>query len=152
MRVKHVIYPARVAALLLILGNVHAVWAQRTHICCTVEDCKDRQITPNLQLTKAVHLSGSLVDQSGAPFKGSKVSLRRWISPASQTAFKTVITDANGRFDLGTIDPGQYRFLPSETGAFQQPSHVECSQTECHLNLILRATGTDTAESICPIL
>jgi hypothetical protein len=77
MCVRQLIYFARVFAVLLMFGYIHLLEAQKSHMCCTVEDCEKRQVEPNLQVNKSVHLTGSLTDQSGAPFKLSKVELRR---------------------------------------------------------------------------
>ncbi len=84
MCVRQLIYFARVFAVLLMFGYIHLLEAQKSHMCCTVEDCEKRQVEPNLQVNKSVHLTGSLTDQSGAPFKLSKVELRRWISPRTR--------------------------------------------------------------------
>jgi hypothetical protein len=125
--------------------------AQVVHMCCTTEDCKNRQVKPNLRLVKPTHLFGVLADPSGAPFKRSKVELRRWISTTDQVSLKVVETDSNGRFDMGEIEAGQYRFLPSASGAFRQPDSLSCPQAECQVELVLQANPTDIPESICPI-
>jgi hypothetical protein len=125
--------------------------AQTIHICCNLEDCAKRQVKPNLQLIATTHLFGSLVDQTGRPFRLSKVELRKWVSPTRQVLLKTVNTDKDGNFDMGLVEIGQYRFLPSDTGAFQQPEYLPCPQSECRLELELRVSATDTPEAICPI-
>ena len=125
--------------------------AQTTHICCNSEDCAKRQVKPNLRLIETTHLFGSVVDPSGTPFRLSKVELRKWVSPTRQVLLKTVSTDKDGHFDMGEVEKGQYRFLPSETGGFQQPEHLLCPQSECRLELMLRTSTTDTPEAICPI-
>lgn len=121
------------------------------HICCTPEDCNRRQVQPNLQLDTTTHLFGSVVDQAKMPFRLSKVELRKWVSPTQQILVKTVATDQAGRFDLGEIEKGQYRFLPSPNGGFTQPERVSCPQTECRLELTLQVSTTDIPESVCPI-
>jgi hypothetical protein len=125
--------------------------AQVVHICCTTEDCKSRQVKPNLRLVRPTHLLGVLTDPSGAPFSKSKVELRRWISATKQVSLKIVESDDSGNFDLGEIEVGAYRFLPSATGAFKQPDSVSCPDANCPLKLVLRATPTDTPEALCPI-
>ena len=124
---------------------------QGAHLCCTTDDCKNRQVLPNLQLVKSTHLFGVLRDQSGAPFKRSRVELRRWVSATEQVSLKVVTTDDSGHFDMGQIEAGKYRFLPSPTGAFRQPDSLPCPQDECPLELVLQVNPTDTAESVCPI-
>jgi hypothetical protein len=92
-----------------------------------------------------------LVDPTRAPFRRAKVELRKWVSPTQQILVKTVTTDQAGHFDLGQIEKGQYRFLPSPTPAFKQPESLSCPQTECRLELTLQVSSTDIPESICPI-
>jgi len=106
---------------------------------------------PNLRLTKPTHLFGVLSDQSGAPFKRSKVELRRWISATNQVSLKVVETDGSGYFDIGEVGAGAYRFLPSATDAFKQPESLSCPMAECRLELVLRVNPTDIPESVCPI-
>lgn len=123
----------------------------QTHLCCNANDCDHRQVQPNLQLVETTHLFGTLVDPSRAPFSRSNVEIRKWISPTQQILVKTVVTDRDGHFDLGQIEKGQYRFLPSPNGGFKQPERVSCPQTECRLELTLRVSTTDIPESVCPI-
>ncbi len=125
--------------------------AQVVHLCCTTEDCKNRQVKPNLRLVKPTHLFGVLADPSGAPFKRSKVELRRWISTTDQVSLKVVETDDSGRFDIGEIEAGKYRFLPSATGGFKQPDSLSCPQAECRVELVLQINPTDIPEFVCPI-
>ena len=128
-----------------------ALHAQVVHMCCTTGDCKNRHIKPNLQLSNPTHLFGVLADPSGAPFKRSKVELRRWISATDQSSLKMVETDDNGRFDIGMIEAGRYRFLPSASGGFRQPESLSCPETECRVELVLQVNDTDTPESVCPL-
>ena len=123
----------------------------QTHLCCNTEDCNRRQVQPNLQLTETTHLFGFVVDTTRAPFRRSKVELRKWVSPTLQIPVKTVTTDLDGHFDLGQVEKGQYRFLPSPHGGFKQPESVSCPQTECRLELTLQISTSDIPESLCPI-
>jgi hypothetical protein len=125
--------------------------SQAAHLCCKVEDCNHRMVQPNLRLIRPTHLFGILTDQSGAKFERSQVELRRWISPTNQVSVKSVETDHSGRFDLGEIEAGQYRFLPSPHGTFKQPESVSCPEAECRVELVLKVNPTDTPESVCPI-
>jgi 5-hydroxyisourate hydrolase-like protein (transthyretin family) len=125
--------------------------SQIIHICCNADDCDRRQVQPNLQLAETTHLFGTVVDPTGAPFRKSKVELRKWVSPTQQTLMKTVVTDETGHFDLGQIEKGQYRFLPASHRAFKQPERVSCPQTECLLDLTLQLNPTDVPEAVCPI-
>jgi hypothetical protein len=71
---------------------------------------KAEHITPNLHVREIARISGTLVDDSGAPFKASRVELRTYISAKRQSSVKTVMTDEHGQFDLGRVEPDQYRF------------------------------------------
>jgi hypothetical protein len=127
------------------------VQAQVVHLCCTAQDCRARRVKPNLRLARATHLFGVLTDVSGAPFRRSKVELRKWVSKADQVSLKVVETDGSGGFDLGEIAAGQYRFLPSATGAFVQPQSLSCPDVECRLELVLQVSSTDTPDALCPV-
>jgi 5-hydroxyisourate hydrolase-like protein (transthyretin family) len=151
MRRSHFIFVALLIGFVQTTASDVRLHAQAVHICCTAEDCKNRHVKPNLRLVSPTHLSGVLADASGAPFKRSKVELRRWISTTDQVSLKVVETDDNGRFDIGKIEAGQYRFLPSATGGFKQPDSLSCPQAECRVALVLQVNPTDIPESVCPI-
>jgi hypothetical protein len=112
---------------------------------------KGEHLTPNLRLAEMAHISGILVDDSGAPFKTSHVELRIFVSAKQQHSVKTVVTDEHGQFDLGKVDPGQYRLLASSTRAFAQPQALVCTMKDCKFNIKLHANPTDLPLSICPI-
>lgn len=112
---------------------------------------KAEHLTPNLRLVEMAHISGILVDDSGAPFKTSHVELRIFVSAKQQRSVKTVVTDEHGQFDLGTVDPGEYRLLASATRAFAQPQALVCTVNDCKFNIKLHANPTDLPLSICPI-
>lgn len=61
---------------------------------------KAEHLTPNLLVTEIARISGTLVDDSGAPFETSRVELRIYTSAKQQSLVKTVTTDERGRFDL----------------------------------------------------
>lgn len=112
---------------------------------------KAEHLTPNLSVAEMAHISGILVDDSGAPLKTSHVELRIFISAKQQRSVKTVVTDEHGQFDLGTVDPGQYRLLASATRAFAQPKTLACTGKDCKFNITLHTNPTDLPLSICPI-
>jgi len=112
---------------------------------------KVEPLTPNLRVSEITRISGTVVDMSGAPFKLSRVELRLYISAKQQSSVKTVITDEHGQFDLGRVEPGQYRLLASATRAFAQPQSLTCTAKECKLDLNLQANSTDLPASVCPI-
>ncbi len=142
---------ALLASIAQTLAPNFALRAQVVHMCCTTEDCKNRHIKPNLQLSKPTHLFGVLADPSGAPFKRSKVELRKWISATDQASLKVVETDNGGRFDIGMIEAGRYRFLPSASRGFKQPESLSCPEAECRVELVLQVNPTDTPDSVCPV-
>ena len=39
--------------------------SQAVHRCCTVKDCRQREVKPNLRLAQRSHLFGFLADQTG---------------------------------------------------------------------------------------
>jgi len=113
---------------------------------------KIETIRPNLRLRKATQVVGVITDVAGARFKYSRVELREYVSQRKQPTIRTVVTDANGQFDLGLVKSGKYRLLPSPTRAFKQPEKLECQSGDtCQLKIALQANATDQPESLCPI-
>jgi hypothetical protein len=72
---------------------------------------EEEEVQPNLQLKVGKHVFGRLNDASGAAFEHSRVILRRK-SKKKFAEYRTVMTDENGKFDAGSVEPGSYRFLP----------------------------------------
>lgn len=112
---------------------------------------KVEHVTPNLRVIETARISGTLVDDSGEPFKASRVELRIYTSASEQSSLKTVTTDEHGVFDLGTVEPGQYRLLASATRVFAQPQKLTCATEECKFDIRLHANPTDLSASVCPI-
>jgi hypothetical protein len=112
---------------------------------------KAEHLIPNLRVTEITRISGTLVDNSGAPFKASRVELRIYISAEQQSSVKTVVTDEHGQFDLGRVEPGQYRLLASATRAFAQPQTLACTVKECRFDIKLHVNPTDLPTSVCPV-
>jgi hypothetical protein len=112
---------------------------------------KAEHLTPNLLVAEIARISGTLIDDSGAPFKTSRVELRIYTSAKQQSLVKAVTTDERGQFDLGTVGPGQYRLLASATRAFAQPQTLTCAVKECKFNIKLHVNPTDLPTSICPV-
>lgn len=111
----------------------------------------NKKLRPNLQLQQATHITGRVTDTPGAPLKRSQVELREYISPRRQVTVKTITTDDDGRFDLGTVQKGKYRLLPSPTRAWKQPTKLECASERCELNIALEINTTDLPDAGCPI-
>ena len=114
--------------------------------CASVEP-----LHPNLVLTADATVQGRVTDQTNAPLKNSPIELRRFISESKQDRVKKLSTDADGKFNLGTLKRGEYRLLLSPHRGFKQPEKVECSSRTCTLDAVLIVNPTDQFASICPI-
>jgi len=114
--------------------------------CAAVEPLR-----PNLVLTVDTNVRGRVTDQTTAPLKNSRIELRRFISATKQVEMKQSSTDADGKFDLGTVRKGQYRLLLSPHRGFKQPEKLECDSHDCALDTILIANPSDQLAASCPI-
>jgi len=113
---------------------------------------KIEKIHPNLELRNQVHVVGTLQDQSGAPFVGSRVELRKYFSQRKQVSLRVIATDNTGHFDLGIVQPGKYRLLASPNREFKQPSTLQCQTGDmCELKIVLILNPTDMPDLPCPI-
>jgi hypothetical protein len=113
--------------------------------------CSKENPQPNLQLKTEKHLFGELRDPSGAAFERSRVILRKK-RKTTFVGYRDVTTDANGKFDLGLVGPGSYRFLPGPNRAWKQPKQVTCGDSaQCELQLVLESNPTDLPFAQCPI-
>ena len=114
--------------------------------CAAVEPLR-----PNLVLPENTAVQGRVTDQTTAPFKNSPIELRRFVSESKQDRVKKLSTDADGKFDLGTVKRGKYRLLLSPHRGFKQPEKLECTSRTCTLAVILIVNPTDQLASSCPI-
>jgi len=113
---------------------------------------KIEKLTPNLVLRGAVHLIGSIRDQTSAPLQNSPIELRKYISQRKQVNVRLVSTDDGGHFDLGIVKPGNYRLLASPHRGFKQQSSLQCRDGKnCELEIVLITNPTDKLDSSCPI-
>jgi hypothetical protein len=113
--------------------------------------CENEDARPNLELKERSKVFGQLNDPTGAPFGDSKVVLRRRVGNKFVER-RVVKTDASGRFDLGVVDPGSYRFLPGPNRGWKQPKAVECGGSSgCEIKLVLELNPTDQPFAQCPI-
>jgi hypothetical protein len=108
-------------------------------------------LRPNLVLSADTNVRGRVTDQTTAPLKNSRIELRRFVSSAKQVAVRQSSTDADGKFDLGTVRKGQYRLLVSPHRGFKQPEKLECESHDCALDAILITNPTDQLAAGCPI-
>jgi hypothetical protein len=140
-----------------LLGQVVITGPENPHFCQEV--LKHEKIQPNLELKNSVHLMGTVLwaynqpEEFGETIKNSRVELRKYISRHKQKTLKVVMTDANGHFDLGMVEPGLYRLLPAQTRAFKQPVKLECpaGESTCDLKIGVRLNATDQPDEGCPI-
>ena len=112
---------------------------------------KVEHVTPNLSLRQRAHISGSLVDDSGAPLQRMRVELRLYVSAQRQSPVRSVRTDDQGRFDVGKIEAGQYRMLAPATRVYAQPQMLTCSREECQFSIQLHVNPSDLPISSCPV-
>jgi hypothetical protein len=138
--ISAIIFPPRLASQLVQVGPPDSEYCEKVE-----------RLIPNLRVNEMAHIFGSVIDGSGEPFKDSKIELRVYISAKQQALLKTIMTDENGKFDLGKVEPGKYRLLASPTRVFEQPQELTCDAEACKLDLTLRANGTDLPASVCPI-
>jgi hypothetical protein len=128
-------------------GQLVQIGPNDRHYCTNVEHIK-----ANLHLPSSVQLTGHVEDETGAPFKNSRIELRRYVSEARQVRTANAKTDDNGDFDLGVVSKGDYRLLASPTRAFKQPDEIWCSSGhQCFLRIRLKGNPTDLPASQCPI-
>lgn len=113
---------------------------------------KVEHIKPNLKLSGRVQLKGKISDQTGAPFKDSRVELRNYVSETVQLPFAIVKTNSTGEFDFHAVPKGDYRLLASPNRAFRQPDELFCrAGGQCFLQITLKVNPTDMPDSVCPI-
>ncbi len=116
-----------------------------------VYGCNEEIVRPNLKLESPTKFIGTIKDETGAPFENSKVELRIQKPDGTQTPYRTVTTDNQGRFDFGTVVAGTYRLLASPHRGFKQPEQVLCPRGKCEVNLVIKANKTDQPFAGCPI-
>ena len=114
--------------------------------CASVEPLR-----PNLILKERTMVKRRVTDQTAAPLKNSPIELRRFLSEVRQETVKKVSTDADGKFNLGTVKSGEYRLLLSPHRGFKQAEKLECSSGACDLETVLIVNPTDQLASSCPI-
>ncbi len=138
-----------VAAVMLILSS--AVFAQ-TVIRTDQIPCSEEIVRSNLEVKEKLHFSGELKDATGFPFADSKVFLNVNDSKGRFIFYRSAVTTKDGRFDLGLVDAGKYRFLPAPNRGFKQPKQVKCDEgPDCELSVVLQVNPTDQPFAGCPI-
>jgi hypothetical protein len=113
--------------------------------------CEKEDVRPNLQLDVRKRIFGQLNDATGAAFERSRIVLRKK-SKKGLAQYRTVMTDENGQFDLGSVEPASYRFLAGPNRGWKQPKEVVCGESsKCEINLALEVNPTDEPFAQCPI-
>ena len=114
--------------------------------------CDAEHIKPNFEVDVETRVRGRLTDQTGAPFSRSRIKLRKYRTEQEQTGFLSADTDADGNFDLGTVQPGKFRLVAAPHRGFAQPERLRCvKHPDCMLNIVLKVNGTDLPFAHCPI-
>ena len=114
--------------------------------------CSEETVKANLELTIKARVEGQLKDASGAPLVDSDVLLRAAGAKGKFLPYRTATTNKDGRFELGVVDAGNYRFLPAPNRGFKQPKEVKCYEgRDCELDLVLQLNPTDQPFAGCPI-
>lgn len=114
--------------------------------------CEKLRVRPNLVLHNEELIAGRIIDQSGAPFKSSRVELRAYRSETEQPLVEATATDQDGRFRFRKARAGKYRLLASPTRAFKQSEALMCSSSgDCTLSISLQVNATDEPDSQCPV-
>ena len=140
---------ASVAAVMLMLSS--GALAQEV-IRPDQVPCSEEIVRSNLEVKDKLHISGELKDASGAPFVNSKVLLNVDDSKGKFIFYRSVVTTRDGRFDLGLVNAGKYRFLPAPNRGFKQPKEVKCDEgQDCEVKLVLQTNPSDHEFGGCPI-
>jgi|HubBroStandDraft_6_1064221.scaffolds.fasta_scaffold241514_2 hypothetical protein len=114
--------------------------------------CSEETVRPNFELKVRQRVFGELKDQTDAPFRDSRVLLRKQDGKGRFVEYRTVSTDKTGRFDFKLVEPGKYRFLPVPNRGFKQPQEAKCGDSgDCEINLVLEVSATDQEFGGCPI-
>ncbi len=138
-----------IASTMLMLASV--AFAQKV-IRPEQTSCGEEIIRSNFELKEKMHVLGELRDSSGAPFVNSKIILKTANEKDKFVLYRAISTNEEGHFDLGVVDAGRYRFLPSPNRGFKQPIKVVCKEgSDCEITLVLQTSPTDQSFAGCPI-
>jgi len=90
--------------------------------------CNEEIVKSNFEARTQQHVTGQLSDQARAPIQDWRVILRKEDEKGKFIDYREVLTDKTGRFDLGLVEEGKYRFLPGPNRAFVTPKEVTCGE------------------------
>jgi hypothetical protein len=114
--------------------------------------CSEEVVRSNFELKEKLHVLGALRDSSDAPFVNSKIVLKTADGNGKFVLYRAISTNEEGHFDLGLVDAGSYRLLPSPNRGFKQPVKVVCKEgNDCEINLVLQVNPTEKPFAGCPI-
>ena len=142
---------SRVVSIAIVVSCAPLASAQKVSMPWEIP-CDKERVQPNLVLKSNKHVYGELKDPTGAVFEKSKLVVRRQAKKGQFIDYRITLTDASGRFDLKSVEPGLYRFLPGPNRGWKQPKEVSCSESsECEIKLVLDLNPTDQPFAQCPI-
>lgn len=104
---------------------------------------------PALRIVASPHagtVEGTVVNQEQKPVLGSTVVLWPMAKGARAALFKTATTDAQGRYTLTSVAPGDYRlaaFEFLETGAAQDPEFLQAFESKAE-KLVIQEKSRET--------
>lgn len=121
-------------------------------------NCKEEKVSSNLVVLNATTVRGTFKGPTGAPiqFNRTIVQVR---SLDSQAILASEVLDRQGRFDLGDVPAGRFRWIVfQQQGSkihrlplFDQPRPVSCSGKQAYrLDVVLTMHGTDQPFESCP--
>ncbi|MGB6688528.1 MAG: carboxypeptidase-like regulatory domain-containing protein [Terracidiphilus sp.] len=131
-------------------------------LICTGDACsceEEKTPPPNFSVSKAVHVTGLLVDETGAPFvfENTIVQVR---TVKEKAVIVTSSVDSQGRFDLGIVPAGQYRLIAArrlQNGTLErqpladQPKPIACpGEADCSITAVQHIHGTELPFEFCP--
>jgi hypothetical protein len=145
---------------------------EKEHRPCTESESKEMQdyicrkesAPANLFVAHPVQLSGTLVDETGAPFSlddlssGSKTLLQIKDLKNGEIIFEVPLRK-DGRFNFKSVPAGNYRMIIvwmkngklERPPLFDQPRPIYCDSTEiCNVKQIIHGHGTDDPVDQCP--
>ena len=139
---------------------IASVYARAQFICVPAKNCScdEEKVFPNLRVLNSTTLRGAFTDPTGAPITFSRtiVQVR---DLKSQAVLASAVLDGQGRFDLGEVPAGQFRFIAFQRQGskirrlplFNQPRPVSCSDKQaCRLDIVLTMHATDQPFELCP--
>jgi hypothetical protein len=126
--------------------------------------CNAEKTPANLSVSSPVHLTGKLIDASGAPIdfdslKSGYQTIIQIRNPDSREVIFAVPLRKNGEFEFELVPAASYRLIAvwMHDGKFgrlplaDQPEQLACKEEkDCRLVATIRLHGTDNPIDFCP--